>query len=78
LAIRRQYAKVNIRLAKPGEQIKRLNEITWWRFGYLIMIIILWKHGDAQCDWGKDKPIIEIIISSVRPFQLMMGKSLEH
>jgi ABC-2 type transport system permease protein len=81
LAIKKAQAKVNIRLAKAsGEQsVKGLNEIKiaiGGGFGYLIMMFIIIYGNMVMRSVIEEKTnrIIEIIISSVRPFQLMMGK----
>jgi hypothetical protein len=44
-------------------------KIAMRRFGYpIMMFIILWQHGYTLCNRGKNNRIIEIIISSVKPF----------
>lgn len=81
LAIQNAQAKVNITLAKAsGEKsLKGLNEIKiaiGGAFGYLIMMFIIIYGNMVMRSVIEEKTnrIIEIIISSVKPFQLMMGK----
>jgi ABC-2 type transport system permease protein len=81
LAIKNAQAKVNIGLAKAsGEQsVKGLNEIKiaiGGAFGYLIMMFIIIYGNMVMRSVIEEKTnrIVEIIISSVKPFQLMMGK----
>jgi len=81
LAIKNAQAKVNISLAKAsGEQsLKGLNEIKiaiGGAFGYLIMMFIIIYGNMVMRSVIEEKTnrIVEIIISSVKPFQLMMGK----
>ena len=81
LAIHQAEAKVTINLKKAsGEQsLKGLNEIKiaiGGAFGYLIMMFIIIYGNMVMRSVIEEKTnrIIEIIISSVRPFQLMMGK----
>ncbi|WP_309642338.1 ABC transporter permease [Flavobacterium sp.] len=81
LAIKNAEAKVNIGVAKSsGEQtLKGLNEIKiaiGGAFGYLIMMFIIIYGNMVMRSVIEEKTnrIIEIIISSVKPFQLMMGK----
>lgn len=81
LAIQNAQAKVNISLAKAsGEQsVKGLNEIKiaiGGAFGYLIMMFIIIYGNMVMRSVIEEKTnrIVEIIISSVKPFQLMMGK----
>nr|WP_314866194.1 ABC transporter permease [uncultured Flavobacterium sp.] len=81
LAIHQAEAKVNINLKKAsGEQsLKGLNEIKiaiGGAFGYLIMMFIIIYGNMVMRSVIEEKTnrIIEIIISSVKPFQLMMGK----
>lgn len=81
LAIHNAQAKVNISLAKAsGEQsVKGLNEIKiaiGGAFGYLIMMFIIIYGNMVMRSVIEEKTnrIVEIIISSVKPFQLMMGK----
>lgn len=81
LAILNAQAKVNISLAKAsGEQsVKGLNEIKiaiGGAFGYLIMMFIIIYGNMVMRSVIEEKTnrIVEIIISSVKPFQLMMGK----
>ena len=81
LAIKNAQAIVNISLAKAsGEQsLKGLNEIKvaiGGAFGYLIMMFIVIYGNMVMRSVIEEKTnrIIEIIISSVKPFQLMMGK----
>jgi len=81
LAIHQAEAKVAINLKKAsGEQsLKGLNEIKiaiGGAFGYLIMMFIIIYGNMVMRSVIEEKTnrIIEIIISSVKPFQLMMGK----
>jgi len=75
--------KASIQLAKSsGESsVKGLNEIKIWigtALGYFIMmfIIIYGNFVMRSVIEEKSSRIIEIIVSSVKPFQLMMGKIL--
>lgn len=81
LAIRKAKAEVNIGVAKASgeETLKGLNEIKiaiGGAFGYLIMMFIIIYGNMVMRSVIEEKTnrIIEIIISSVKPFQLMMGK----
>jgi ABC-2 type transport system permease protein len=81
LAIHNAQAKVNISLAKASgeESLKGLNEIKiaiGGAFGYLIMMFIIIYGNMVMRSVIEEKTnrIVEIIISSVKPFQLMMGK----
>lgn len=81
LAIKNAEAKVNINLTKSSgeETVKGLNEIKVGigaAFGYLIMMFIVIYGNMVMRSVIEEKTnrIIEIIISSVKPFQLMMGK----
>lgn len=81
LAIKNAQAKVNINLSKVSgeETVKGLNEIKviiGGAFGYLIMMFIIIYGNMVMRSVIEEKTnrIIEIIISSVKPFQLMMGK----
>jgi ABC-2 type transport system permease protein len=81
LAIKNARSNVNISLSKSsGEQsIKGLNEIKiaiGGAFGYLIMMFIIIYGNMVMRSVIEEKTnrIVEIIISSVKPFQLMMGK----
>ena len=81
LAIKNAQAKVNISLAKASgeESLKGLNEIKiaiGGAFGYLIMMFIIIYGNMVMRSVIEEKTnrIVEIIISSVKPFQLMMGK----
>jgi ABC-2 type transport system permease protein len=81
LAIQNAQAKVNITLAKASgeESLKGLNEIKiaiGGAFGYLIMMFIIIYGNMVMRSVIEEKTnrIVEIIISSVKPFQLMMGK----
>jgi ABC-2 type transport system permease protein len=81
LAIRNAEANVNIELKKAtGEDsLKGLNEIKiaiGGAFGYLIMMFIIIYGNMVMRSVIEEKTnrIVEIIISSVKPFQLMMGK----
>lgn len=81
LAIQKAEANVNIKVAKSSgeESLKGLNEIKiaiGGAFGYLIMMFIIIYGNMVMRSVIEEKTnrIIEIIISSVKPFQLMMGK----
>lgn len=81
LAIKNAKATISINLSKAsGEQsLKGLNEIKiaiGGAFGYLIMMFIIIYGNMVMRSVIEEKTnrIIEIIISSVKPFQLMMGK----
>lgn len=81
VAIRNAKANVGINLEKvSGEQtLKGLNEIKiiiGGAFGYLIMMFIILYGNMVMRSVIEEKTsrIIEVIISSVKPFQLMMGK----
>ncbi len=81
LKITQSKADVTINLAKAsGEQaLKGLNEIKigiGGAFGYLIMMFIIIYGNMVMRSVIEEKTsrIIEVIISSVKPFQLMMGK----
>ncbi len=80
-AIRRAQASVDIAIEKStGEEtVRGLNEIKiaiGGSFGYLIMMFIIIYGNMVMRSVIEEKTnrIVEIIISSVRPFQLMMGK----
>lgn len=79
--INKAKADVNISLAKAtGEaSVKGLNELKigiGGAFGYLIMMFIVIYGNMVMRSVIEEKTtrIIEVIISSVKPFQLMMGK----
>ena len=81
LAISKAQSNVNISLSKASgeESLKGLNEIKiaiGGAFGYLIMMFIVIYGNMVMRSVIEEKTnrIIEIIISSVKPFQLMMGK----
>ena len=81
LAVRNAQAEVAINLTKVSgeETVKGLNEIKVFiggAFGYLIMMFIIIYGNMVMRSVIEEKTnrIIEIIISSVKPFQLMMGK----
>lgn len=81
LAIKKAQSKVSISLAKASgeESVKGLNEIKiaiGGGFGYLIMMFIIIYGNMVMRSVIEEKTnrIIEIIISSVKPFQLMIGK----
>lgn len=81
LAIANAKANVDINLTKVSgeETVKGLNEIKVFiggAFGYLIMMFIIIYGNMVMRSVIEEKTnrIIEIIISSVKPFQLMMGK----
>jgi len=81
LKIQEAKTKVDVGLKKSTgeESVKRLNEIKiaiGGAFGYLIMMFIIIYGNLVMRSVIEEKTnrIIEIIISSVKPFQLMMGK----
>ena len=81
LAIKNAKANVEIKLEKASgeEALKGLNEIKiiiGGAFGYLIMMFIILYGNMVMRSVIEEKTsrIIEVIISSVKPFQLMMGK----
>ncbi|MBC7643026.1 MAG: ABC transporter permease [Flavobacterium sp.] len=81
IAIQNAQSKVNISLIKTnGESaLKGLNEIKiiiGGAFGYLIMMFIIIYGNMVMRSVIEEKTnrIIEIIVSSVKPFTLMMGK----
>ncbi|MDX6183272.1 ABC transporter permease [Flavobacterium sp. Fl-77] len=81
IAIQKAKATVNMHLAKSSgeESLKGLNEIKiaiGGAFGYLIMMFIIIYGNMVMRSVIEEKTnrIIEIIISSVKPFQLMIGK----
>jgi ABC-2 type transport system permease protein len=81
LVIQNAQAKVTISLSKSSgeESMKGLNEIKiaiGGAFGYLIMMFIIIYGNMVMRSVIEEKTnrIVEIIISSVKPFQLMMGK----
>lgn len=81
VAIKNAEANINISLAKSSgeESLKGLNEIKiaiGGIFGYLIMMFIIIYGNMVMRSVIEEKTnrIVEIIISSVKPFQLMMGK----
>lgn len=81
LAITKSKANVAISLSKASGEtaLKGLNEIKiaiGGAFGYLIMMFIIIYGNMVMRSVIEEKVsrIIEVIISSVKPFQLMMGK----
>ena len=81
LKIKNAKADVSINLEKASgeETLKGLNEIKiiiGGAFGYLIMMFIILYGNMVMRSVIEEKTsrIIEVIISSVKPFQLMMGK----
>ena len=81
LVIKKAQAKVSIALSKASgeESVKGINEIKiaiGGAFGYLIMMFIIIYGNMVMRSVIEEKTnrIVEIIISSVKPFQLMMGK----
>jgi ABC-2 type transport system permease protein len=81
LAIKKAKAKVVLNLSKASgeESLRGLNEIKIGigsAFGYLIMMFIIIYGNMVMRSVIEEKTnrIVEIIISSVKPFQLMMGK----
>jgi ABC-2 type transport system permease protein len=80
-AIKKAEAQVSLNLKKASgeDSLKGLNEIKiaiGGAFGYLIMMFIVIYGNMVMRSVIEEKTnrIIEIIISSVKPFQLMMGK----
>jgi len=81
LAIKKAKANVvlNLSTASGEESLRGLNEIKiaiGGSFGYLIMMFIIIYGNMVMRSVIEEKTnrIVEIIISSVKPFQLMMGK----
>ncbi len=81
VAIKNAVAKVNISLKKSSgeDTVKGLNAIKvgiGGSFGYLIMMFIIIYGNMVMRSVIEEKTnrIVEIIISSVKPFTLMMGK----
>ena len=81
VAIEKSEANVSISLSKASGEtaLKGLNEIKiaiGGAFGYLIMMFIIIYGNMVMRSVIEEKVsrIIEVIISSVKPFQLMMGK----
>jgi ABC-2 type transport system permease protein len=81
LAITKAKAEVVLNLSKASgeESLRGLNEIKigiGGAFGYLIMMFIIIYGNMVMRSVIEEKTnrIVEIIISSVKPFQLMMGK----
>ena len=81
IAFKNAEAKINFELKKSSgeDSLKGLNEIKiaiGGAFGYLIMMFIIIYGNMVMRSVIEEKTnrIIEIIISSVKPFQLMMGK----
>jgi ABC-2 type transport system permease protein len=81
LAIKNAKSNISIHLTKATgeESLKGLNEIKiaiGGAFGYLIMMFIVIYGNMVMRSVIEEKVsrIIEVIISSVKPFQLMMGK----
>lgn len=81
IAIKNSVATVDINLKKSSgeDSVKGLNwakTIIGGTFGYLIMMFIVIYGNMVMRSVIEEKTnrIIEIIISSVKPFQLMMGK----
>ena len=81
LKINKAKAQVSLNLTKASgeESLKGLNEIKigiGGAFGYLIMMFIVIYGNMVMRSVIEEKTsrIIEVIISSVKPFQLMMGK----
>jgi len=81
LAIKNANAVVDIKLSKASGEaaLKGLNEIKiaiGGAFGYLIMMFIIIYGNMVMRSVIEEKVsrIIEVIISSVKPFQLMIGK----
>jgi len=81
LAIKKAKAKAILNLSKASgeESLRGLNEIKigiGGAFGYLVMMFIIIYGNMVMRSVIEEKTnrIVEIIISSVKPFQLMMGK----
>ena len=81
LKINSAKAKVAINIKKPNgetslEGLNLLKTIVGGAFGYLIMMFIILYGNMVMRSVIEEKTsrIIEVIISSVKPFQLMMGK----
>lgn len=81
MQLRLAKSKISLKLSKSSgeEGLKGVNEIKigfGFFFGYLIMLFILIYGNMVMRSVIEEKTnrIIEIIISSVKPFQLMMGK----
>jgi ABC-2 type transport system permease protein len=81
LTIAKNQAEVTLKLTKStGEEgLKGLNEVrimVGFLFGYLIMMFIIIYGNMVMRSVIEEKTnrIIEIIVSSVKPFQLMLGK----
>jgi ABC-2 type transport system permease protein len=81
LKINNANAKVAINIKKPNgettlEGLNLLKTIIGGAFGYLIMMFIILYGNMVMRSVIEEKTsrIIEVIISSVKPFQLMMGK----
>lgn len=73
--------EINTATFKGKENVKGINEIKAFiggGFGYLIMMFIIIYGGFVMRSVIEEKTsrIIEVIISSVKPFQLMLGKIL--
>jgi len=81
ITIAKNQADITLKLSKSSgeEGLKGLNEIrimVGFIFGYLIMMFIIIYGNMVMRSVIEEKTnrIIEIIISSVKPFQLMLGK----
>jgi len=81
LKINSAKAKVAINIKKPNgettlEGLNLIKTIVGGAFGYLIMMFIILYGNMVMRSVIEEKTsrIIEVIISSVKPFQLMMGK----
>ena len=81
LKINNAKAKVAINIKKPNgettlEGLNLIKTIVGGAFGYLIMMFIILYGNMVMRSVIEEKTsrIIEVIISSVKPFQLMMGK----
>ncbi len=81
LAFNKAQAQVNIKLSKTSgeDSLKGINELKVFiggAFGYLIMMFIIIYGNMVMRSVIEEKTnrIIEIIVSSVKPFQLMLGK----
>jgi len=74
-----KHYEINTATFEGHENLKGINEIKaiiGGSFGYLIMMFIIIYGGFVMRSVIEEKTsrIIEVIISSVKPFQLMMGK----
>ncbi len=78
-AVMKDLFEINISTFTGQQNLKGINELKagiGGAFGYLIMMFIIIYGGFVMRSVIEEKTsrIIEVIISSVKPFQLMMGK----